>query len=82
VPDARVLGGSLADCDKQQSGREDARLRALRAELLLRLGDARGKALALELWQGGYRDPAFAALVREHGIAANAAPMAPNVQAR
>jgi tetratricopeptide (TPR) repeat protein len=59
-----LLQKSLAACDAQKSGQADLRLRALRAELLLRLGDARGPALAAELWQHGYRDAAFAALLR------------------
>jgi len=61
-----LLQKSLAACDAQKSGQADMRLRALRAELLLRLGDARGPALATELWNGGYRDAGFAQLVRAH----------------
>jgi tetratricopeptide (TPR) repeat protein len=59
-----LLQKSLAACDAQKLGQSDLRLRALRAELLLRLGDARGPALATELWNEGYRDAGFAQLVR------------------
>jgi tetratricopeptide (TPR) repeat protein len=65
---------ALAACDAQASGRLDPRLRALRAELLLRLGqrDA-GARLARALWRDGYRDAGFALLLREHGLAPTAA---------
>jgi tetratricopeptide (TPR) repeat protein len=61
-----MLQAALAACAAQKSGQADPRLRALRAELLLRLGDARGDALAKELWDGGYRDAGFAALMHAH----------------
>jgi tetratricopeptide (TPR) repeat protein len=64
------LSRALAACDAQQSGRLDPRLRALRAELLLRLGQRdTGATLAQALWRDGYRDAAFATLLREHAIA-------------
>jgi hypothetical protein len=64
------LRRALASCDAQSTGQRDPRLRALRAELLLRLGQQEaGATLARELWRDGYRDAAFAALMRKHAIA-------------
>jgi hypothetical protein len=67
--DEARLRAWLAACEAPKAGRSDPRLQALRAELLLRLGDAGGPASASKLWQGGYRDAAFAALLRERGLA-------------
>jgi tetratricopeptide (TPR) repeat protein len=66
--DEASLRSALAACDAPKAGQTDPRLQALRVELLLRLRDARGAALASQLWQGGYRDAAFATLLRDHGI--------------
>ncbi len=63
------LQRALAACDAQTSGLLDPRLRALRVELLLRLGQQNtGAELAQAVWRDGYRDPAFALLLREHAI--------------
>ena len=68
------LRRALAACDAQSSGLRDPRLRALRAELLLRLGQrGEGATLAQELWRDGYRDPDFARLLEQHAIASTAA---------
>ena len=71
TPDAATarLRRALAACDAQAGGQHDPRLRALRAELLLRLGrQAEGEALAKSLWGDGYRDAAFAVLLKRHAI--------------
>jgi len=65
----QALRAALAACEAAKSGADDARLQALRAELLLRLGDGRGKDLATRLWQRGYRDAAFAQLLSARGVA-------------
>ena len=67
--DEASLRDSLAACDRVRSGQADPRLRALRAELLLRLDPARGQGLARALWQDGYRDAAFAQLLDDRGVA-------------
>jgi tetratricopeptide (TPR) repeat protein len=63
------LRESLATCEAQASGQRDPRLRALRAELLLRLGErARAEQLAAELLRDGFGDAGFAALLQSHRI--------------
>jgi tetratricopeptide (TPR) repeat protein len=67
--DEAGLRASLEALDAPKAGQSDPRLQALRAELLLRLRDARGPALAAQLWEGGYRDVAFATVLHERGLA-------------
>jgi tetratricopeptide (TPR) repeat protein len=63
------LAPALAACDAQKSAPRDPRLRALRAELLLRLGQQpAARELASELWGEGYRDAGFAEWLRAHAI--------------
>jgi len=63
------LRRALAACDAQAGGQRDPRLRALRAELLLRLGQQdKGAQLAQALWRDGYRDAAFALVLKQHAI--------------
>jgi hypothetical protein len=75
-----ALRQALAACAVQKGAQGDLRLRALQAELLLRLADARAATFATAVWRDGYRDAAFANVLREHGlpasrpVAANAAP--------
>jgi hypothetical protein len=60
-----MLRGALSTLDAQKTGQRDPRLRGLRAELLLRLGQ-RGAAdeLAAALWREGYRDASLTELFR------------------
>jgi tetratricopeptide (TPR) repeat protein len=73
VPQSPALREALAACDAQKSGRGDLRLRALRAELLFRLGDKRAPAEAAQVWRNGYRDLAFGRLLRDQGVDASVA---------
>ena len=77
----KSLRASLAACDSQKSGKADMRLRALRAELLLRLADPRGAQDAAEVWRDGYRDPGFAQVLREHRVAVPKEPASPRAVA-
>jgi len=72
-PQSPALRQTLQACESQKSGRGDLRLRALRAELLLRLGDARARAEAGDVWRSGYHDLAFARFLRGHGLEASVA---------
>jgi hypothetical protein len=76
--DEAALRAALAACDAPKSGQSDPRLQALRVESLLRLRDERGAALAGRLWRDGYMDASFARLLREHGLATGAEPLAAN----
>jgi tetratricopeptide (TPR) repeat protein len=68
--DARgLLEDALAAGDAQAKDSADPRLAALRTELLLALGRTQpAAALAGGLWQRGYRDVAFANLLRRHAL--------------
>jgi tetratricopeptide (TPR) repeat protein len=64
-----LLRSSMAGCEAVSSASRDPRLRALRVELLLRLGDReRAGVLARELMGGGYLDAGFLALLRSEGL--------------
>jgi len=63
------LRTALAACESLPGGQQDPRLRALRVQLLLALGDhERARTGAIELWRGGYREPAFVAALQRAAI--------------
>lgn len=68
-----LLRRALSAAEAPTSGLRDPRLRALRVEAMLQLGQhSAAKTLAQALSRDGYRDPAFTALLREHAIPAHA----------
>jgi tetratricopeptide (TPR) repeat protein len=65
----KLLRDSLAACDAAASAAQDPRLRALRVELLLRLGEREpARALAQELQRGGFLDAGLMSLLRSERL--------------
>jgi len=75
APARKLLLAAQSACKAQASGQRDPRLRALRVELLQRLGErAAAQELAGQLLRDGYRDASLAGVLRELEMEFPAAP--------